>query len=191
MPKYIIGLVGQAGCGKGTVSDLLQSEYGAAYFRFSAILGDLLTRLHLEHGRDNFIKMSNTLRETFGEDVLSYAIEKDAVESSHEIVVLDGIRRPEDIVALEPLPFFKLVAIRVPAEIRYERMKGRGEKAGEQNLTWEAFLTQEQSPADRTVPFVMERAWKTIPNSGTREELEQNIRAMMSELGFHSNTGDT
>lgn len=184
MPKYIIGLVGQAGCGKGTVADLLINEYGAAYFRFSAILGDLLTRLHLEHGRDNFIKMSTSLRETFGEDVLSYAIEKDAIESPNEIVVLDGIRRPEDIVALEPLPLFKLVAISVPAETRYERMKGRGEKAGEQNLTWEAFLAQEQSPADRTVPFVMERAWKTIPNGGTREELEQQVHTFMQELGI-------
>ena len=48
MSKIIIGLVGQAGCGKGTLADMLQKDYGASYFRFSAILSAILDRLALE-----------------------------------------------------------------------------------------------------------------------------------------------
>jgi dephospho-CoA kinase len=183
MPKLILGLVGQAGCGKGTAADLLVKEFGAGYFRFSAILGDVLARIHVEKTRDNLIKISNALRREFGEDVLSYAIEQDAVSAPQDVVVIDGIRRPEDIVSLEASPLFELVAIEVPARLRYERMKKRGEKVGEGNMTWEQFQTEEQAPTEVTIPQVMERADYHIPNEGSREEFEQRIRALMTELG--------
>lgn len=186
MPNHIIGLVGQSGCGKGTVADILTKQYGAAYSRFSAILGDILTRLHIDHSRDHFIALSNALRGSFGEDVLSYAIEKDAVLSQSAIVVIDGIRRPEDIVALEPLPFFKLVSVDVPAEMRFERMKKRGEKTGEQNMTWQDFTAQDHAPTEVAIPLVMSRAWKRLDNSKTPTELELQVTEMMKELGYET-----
>ncbi len=186
MSRLIIGLVGQSGCGKGTVADLLQAEYGAGYFRFSALIGSLLEKLAIEKSRNNFTTLSNTLRTAFGEDVFSYAIEKQALEAPEEIVILDGIRRVEDIVALEPLPLFKLIAIDVDATKRFERMKQRGEKVGEQEMTWEQFIAQDNAATEVTIPFVMKRAWRTIPNNGTREELVDQIHALMSELGYQA-----
>ncbi|HEU0050886.1 MAG TPA: AAA family ATPase [Patescibacteria group bacterium] len=184
MPKLILGFVGQAGCGKGTAADLLREQYGADYFRFSGILGDILNRLSLEKSRENFIKASEMVRKFFGEDVLSYTISKDAVQSASDIVIVDGIRRMEDIVALEPLPEFKMIAIDVPARLRYERMISRGEKANEQNMTWEQFLEEEHAPTEVTIPGVMARAWRTIPNDKTREAFETEIHNLMKELGF-------
>lgn len=184
MPKLIIGLVGPGGCGKGTVADILREQYGASYSRFSGILGDILDRLSIEKTRDNLIKISEILRHGFGEDVLSYALEGDVVTSPKDIIVIDGIRRLEDIVALEPLPNFKLVAVDAPPRARYERMKGRGEKVGESELTWEHFLEQEKAPTEITIPGVMARAWKTISNAGTREALETHVHQMMKGLGF-------
>ena len=184
MSKLIIGLVGQAGCGKGTMAEMLQKEYGAGYFRFSAVLGTILDRLALEKSRENFTSLSETLRKTFGEDVLSYAIAKGALDAPEDIVMIDGIRRVEDIVGLEPLPFFKLVAIDADPKLRYERMKARGEKSSEKNFTWEQFLAEEQLPTEITVPFVMKRAAKTLMNNGTREELEETVHALLEELGY-------
>ena len=183
MPDLIIGLVGLSGCGKGTAADILIKKYGADYSRFSAILSDILTRLHIEHSRERFIALSECLRKTLGEDVLSYAIEKDAVLSTKSIVVIDGIRRPEDIVALEPLPFFKLIAIDVPAEVRFARMKNRGEKSGENTMSWELFLAQEQAPTEITIPTVMQRAWKTLDNTQGPDQLEAQLDACLAELG--------
>ena len=101
-----------------------------------------------------------------------------------DIIIIDGIRRVEDIVALEPSPMFTLLAIDVPAPLRYERIKGRGEKIGEQNTTWEQFLNDENAPTEITIPEVMARASKTISNTGSREEFEKSIRSLMQELGF-------
>jgi len=182
MSKLIIGLCGLPGCGKGTAADIFQRDYGAGYFRFSKIIGDLLTRLYLEKTRDNFIQMSEIVRHEFGEDVFSHAILKDMLEAPQDVVVLDGIRRPEDIVALEPLPEFKLIAIDTDAKLRFERMKKRGEKAGERNMTWDEFLQDEAAPTEVTIPGVMERAWRTVPNNGTVDEFAGLIHEMMRDL---------
>src|SRR3989344_1644712 len=136
MPKLIIGLVGRQGSGKGTAAKILEERYGAEIFRFSAILNDTLKRLALEQSRDNLIKLSESLRHTYSDAVLAYAIERDAATSNADVVVVDGIRRIGDVTALKPLPHFKLVEISAPAEVRFERMKGRGEKTGEWNMTW-------------------------------------------------------
>jgi len=184
MPKLIIGLVGQAGCGKGTAANLLRDKYGAGYVRFSGILGTVLEALGIEKSRENFVKLSNSLRKEYGEDALSYAVEKIALAAPEDIVVIDGIRRPEDIVALEPLPHFKLLSIDAPAELRFERMKKRGEKSTESNMTWEQFQKEENFPTEVTIPAVMERAWKTITNDDTREEFESAVHVTMKELGF-------
>lgn len=184
MPKLIIGLVGRQGSGKGTAAKILQEKYGASLFRFSAVLGDILDRLALERSRDNLIKLSETLRQTFGEDALSYAIEHEATNTQGEIAVVDGIRRIEDIAALEPLPAFRLVEISAPAKVRFERMKGRGEKTGESGMSWEEFTEQEQAPTEVTIPSVAARAWKAIDNGGSSDELVAKIDAMMDELGI-------
>ena len=184
MPKLILGLCGLQGCGKGTAADILQRDYGAAYFRFSKIIGDLLTRLYLEKTRDNFIKMSEVMRENFGEDVFSYAIEKDMLVAPNDVVVLDGIRRLEDIVSLEPLPQFKLVAIDTDAKLRFERMKKRGEKAGEKDMTWNEFLEDKKASTEITIPQVMARAWRTIPNNGTVDEFAGYIHELMRDLNL-------
>lgn len=182
MPKLIIGLVGLQGCGKGTVADLLRTEYHAGYYRFSGVIGDILQRLALEKSRENFIKASEALRGTFGEDIFSYTIEKEALSSPEEIVVIDGIRRPEDIVGLEPLPNFVLISIEVEAELRYERMKKRGEKATESTMTWEQFQADEHAPTERAIPFVMSRATHRLSNNTTRESFEIAVRALLKEL---------
>ncbi len=184
MAKLIVGFVGQAGCGKGTAADLLREQYGAGYYRFSAILSDILVRLSIEKTRKNLINISEVLRKAFGEDILSYTISKEALQAKEDIVIIDGIRRVEDIAALEPLPHFHLIAIDVPARIRYERMIKRGEKADEASMTWERFLEEEKAPTEVTIPSAMARAWRTVGNEGGREEFEAKIHAIMKELGF-------
>ncbi len=184
MPKHIIGLVGLAGCGKGAVAEMLKTTYDADVFRFSTILSDILKRLAIEKSRDNLITASVALRKAFGEDALSYAIECDAFASKKNLVVIDGVRRVEDIAALEPLDIFQLIHISVPTEIRYERMKKRGEKVGESTMTYAQFLSEEKAPTEMTIPEVAARASKTIDNAGSTESLHKHITEYMAELGI-------
>ena len=184
MPKLIIGLVGRQGSGKGTAADLLKTKYGAQVFRFSAVLSDILNRLSIEKSRDNLIALSEALRKAFSEDVLSYAVERDALASSSDVVVIDGIRRIEDIAAFEPLPNFRLIEIAVPAKVRFDRMRGRGEKVGEDHMSWDDFVAQEDAPTEVTIADVAARAWKALDNSGSPADLERSLDQTMAELGL-------
>lgn len=183
MPKIILGLTSMPGAGKGTAARYLQEKYGAAPFGFSGILADILKRLNVDRTRKNFQTLSIVLRQGFGEDVLAYAIENDAVTAEADLVVIEGIRRIEDLVALEPLPYFKLIAIELAPELRFERMKKRGEKAGEADMSWETFLAQDAAPTEATIPATMARAWKTIDNSGDQADLQRQLDGLMQELG--------
>lgn len=183
MAKQIIGLVGQQGSGKGTVAKLLGERYGAKMFRFSSILRDILDRLHIEETRENMVQLSEVVRQGFGQDVLAMAMEQDAVAAQDDLVVVDGIRRPGDLVRLEPLPNFTLVAIDVPADIRYNRVKNRGENVGEKEMTREEFEAEEKLPTEITIPSVMAKATSKIQNTGTYDELVAKIDELMLGLG--------
>jgi dephospho-CoA kinase len=184
MPKHIIGFVGLRGCGKGTAADVLRKEYQADYYRFSAIIRDIADKLAIPHSRENFTKISEMVRATFGQDRFAYALEKEALASQKEIVVIDGIRRMEDIVALKPLPQFKLIAIEVPIELRYERIRNRGERPTEKDMTWDAFLADEKCSTELTIPEVMSHADITISNHGTKEEFEKQLKDIFASWGI-------
>jgi len=179
----IIGLTGQAGSGKGTVGAYLRDQYGASFLTFSSSLRKTLETLALEPSRDNMIKLSEALRTAFGEDVLSRAIARDALASAAPVVVVDGIRRVDDIITtLQSLPNFHLVAVEADPRVRYERLTQRGEKSDETTMTWEDFLANEQRSTEQTIPAVMAQASIHLRNDGTLEEIQQQTDKMMQRI---------
>jgi dephospho-CoA kinase len=185
MDRIVIGIVGRKGSGKGTLANLLQEKYGARVFRFSSILSDILERLDIEKTHNNLIQLSIILRDKFGEDTLKRAMVADILKSDAPLVVIDGIRRGGDIENLDKLGSLRIINITVPVETRYERMTKRGEKVGENSLTFEEFKTINMAPTEVTIADVESRAWKTIDNSGTMEELEKRVEEIVKELGLN------
>lgn len=182
--SFILGLVGTPGAGKSAVSEYIIKNYGGEPFRFSDYLAHVLNKMNLQKSRENMIKLSVILRKEFGEDLFSHAVACDAVRSDSSLVIVDGIRRPEDLAAFRPLPNFQLIAVNADAKIRYERMKHRGEKSGETNMTWEEFETTEKAPTEITIPETMTFANHVIMNDGTVEELHAKIDEIMSKVGI-------
>jgi dephospho-CoA kinase len=184
MPSLILGLVGQAGCGKGTVAKYFKTQYGATTFSFSTSMRDVLRRLHLEESRDHLVKVSEMLRQGFGEDLFSRVIAADAREATTDLVVIEGIRRPMDIATLSHLPNFVLVAIDVDIETRFARMKARGQNAGEKDMTWEQFLSEEQRSTEISIPGVMKEAKYTLKNNGSVDDLAKEAEQLLQTLNY-------
>jgi dephospho-CoA kinase len=179
----IIGLTGQAGSGKGTVGAYLRERYGAEFLTFSSYLRKTLETLALEPSRDNLVKLSETLRHTFGEDAISHAVARDAYASTASVVVVDGIRRIDDVIStLQQLPDFHLVSVDSDPRMRYERLTQRGEKSDEATMSWEDFLANEQRSTEQTIPAVMAQASIHLRNDGTLEEIHQQVDEMMRQL---------
>ncbi|MBI4812109.1 AAA family ATPase [Candidatus Falkowbacteria bacterium] len=182
MQKIIIGLVGELAAGKGTIVKYLEEKYGAASYRFSTPLRDVLERLHLEINRKNMQDVSRILREYFGQNLLAKTIAEDAKNDSNKVIAVDGVRRPADIEYLSKLPEFKLVYITADVKIRYERLLKRGENAGDKNKTFEQFLRDHEAETEILIPKIGKEADYKIDNNGTLEKLYEQIDEIISNI---------
>ncbi len=183
MNKILIGLVGRKGAGKGTAAKMLAAQYGATLFRFSDPLRTLLTILHLPIDREHLVALSEALRTAFGEDILLRALLADAEKADASLIVLDGIRRIEELPLLESMEHFSLISIEATLETRHARSANRGENTGEQQMSLETFEKTENASTETTIPAVEARATFHAENNGTPDALRDALAAIMATLG--------
>jgi dephospho-CoA kinase len=179
--KIIFGFTGLMASGKGTAAKYFEEKYSASTYRFSTMLRDVLNRLHLEHTRDNLIKLSEVLRTGFGEDILAKTIAKDAEKDSGAIVIIEGIRRRADILYLEQLPHFVLVEIAADIMVRYNRLTQRRENPDDATKTFEQFSEDHKRSTEITIPEVALLAKEHIDNNGNEEHLHQQLDLLLKK----------
>lgn len=180
--KLVVGLVGRIASGKGVVSGHLQEKYGAVEHRFSKILTDLFDRLYLPHKREYFQALGASLRKELGPDILVNALREDIMESGAEVIVVDGIRYWNEVEMVKGFPVSVMVAVTAPQELRYERIKGRSEKDGEQSITFEEFQESELMETEKLIDDIMAKADYRIENTGSVEDLKKRVDEVVSEL---------
>lgn len=181
MKKIIIGLAGEIASGKGTVVRYLIEKHGASAHRFSDIMRDVLNRLYIEHSRETMQKTSSMLRDNFGENIFAKVMARDIVEDKNQIIVVDGVRRIEDIEFLRKDSDFRLVFVETSLEKRYERIIKRGENSDDKNKTFEEFKFDAQREAELTIAGLKEYADKILDNNGTQEDLIKQIEELLSK----------
>lgn len=181
MSKIILGFVGPLSSGKEEAKKYLEKKYAAGTHRFSIMLRDILNRLYLPITRENMQDLSLDLRNRFGSDTLARVIAEDVKNDSHEVIVIDGVRRMDDIVKLKDVPGFYLVAIDAKPEIRYERLIKRGENADDNQKTYEEFLADNNKEAEREIPVVMAQAKYQVNNDGDFANLYQQLDQIIME----------
>lgn len=181
MAKIILGLVAELAGGKGTVSKYAVEKYNGSSHRFSTMLRDVLDRLYLEQSRDNMQKLSTIIRQTYGEDTLAKVISEDVKKDNHEVVIIDGVRRPADIKYLKELPEFKLVYIDTNLENRYNRIVKRGENSDDTSKTLEQFKKDQEGEADAQIRNMKAEADYVVDNNETLENLCKQIDKIINK----------
>lgn len=185
MSKIVLGLVGEKGAGKGTVSGFLANNYQARHFGTSAILRQTIHNLQLPLSRDNFIKLALVLKEGFGPTVIIDALIQQIEDSGAAgIIIADGIRMLEDIKPFQEKygSDFYLIYVSADIKIRYERSKLRKEKAGEGQMSFEEFLAEERRLTELSIHEVGQRADFILNNDQNTAELEKQIKEMMIKI---------
>lgn len=180
--KIILGFVGDLAAGKGTLAKYLNEKYGSNTYRFSNMLRDMLDRIYVEKTRENLQDISTFIRARFGQDVMSKILAKDVENDQGEIVIVDGIRRPTDITYLQQLPGFHLIYVTAESKLRWERLVVRKENPGDENKSYEEFLKDEQSEADKLIATLGQEAEFTIINNGTQEDLFTHIENTITQI---------
>lgn len=186
--KIIIGIVGEMGSGKSTVSKIIQDEYGASKYKFSDILREILELLHLPLSRLNLIDLFLILAERFGEDVLARPILKAIEKDSHDFIVIEGIRRPADISLLKPLPNFHLLGIMSDEQSRFQRIIHRTENSDDTTKTFSEFQKDQERKTETLITSMINNSSHQIINNGTIEELRIKVKNLIEkEIKTQSN----
>lgn len=181
MPKMVLGLAGEMASGKGTIAEYIHDKCHTSSHRFSTMLRDVLDRLHLEQSRDHLQALSTMIRETYGQDTLARVMAEDVKKDDASIVVVDGVRRLDDIKYLKELPEFKLVYIDVDLRTRYERIIERSENIDDQGKTFEEFVEESRDESEQQIAGLKEHADIVIDNSGGMEKLYEQVDTIVND----------
>lgn len=179
--KIILGITGEMGAGKTTVTEYIKSKHGGVSFRFSTMLRDILERMHLEHTRENLQILSTCLRSQFGDDLMSKVIAKDVEHATNNIIIVEGIRRPSDVTYLKHLPRFYLIAIDANLKTRYERIIKRNENPDDQKKTFKQFQIEQSQESEKKIRDIMKDAEIIIDNNSNKHALYADVEKIVSK----------
>lgn len=181
MPKLVIGIVGENAAGKTTATEYLKQKFNASTLRFSSMLGDILKRLYLEPTRENFQILSTVLRQNFCEDILSKTIAQDAKNSTADIIITEGVRRPSDVPYLKELSNFILIYIKADEKVRFSRLATRGEKPDDATKTWEEFQTEGKHESEQQILEIAKTANFTVDNNNSIENTYDQLDKIVAQ----------
>ena len=193
--KIVIGLVGKKGAGKDIfyvfLRELLYLKHGERYSSYneqimprywinliksSDILIETLKRWGLPVSRENMQKLVKGMESIFEEGTLSNAIYPNILDCSADIVVFNAIRWPTDIKILRKFHPSFLIYIVADEKIRYERIKNRGEKPEENNLSFDQFKEEEKASTEVLIEQLGAVADLKIENNGTLEQFAEKVK---------------
>ncbi|MEI7424832.1 MAG: AAA family ATPase [Candidatus Staskawiczbacteria bacterium] len=179
--KKIIGIIGEMGSGKDTFCDYLKGNYKNVYFlKFSDALTEILKMFFDEVKREDQQWLSLALRERFGQDILVKALVKKIEKIGDGIVILNGVRRPDDFKALKSIGG-KLIYVTADQKLRWERVKTRGEKADD-DVPYEKFVEMGKAEAESMISVIGAEADLKIENNGTKDDLYIEIKKAIDLL---------
>jgi len=173
----VIGLTGTNGAGKGEAAAFF-ATHAFKVFSLSDIIREDLKKKAQPLSRDNMIRAGNTLRRSFGADVLARRTLKRIRGRS----VIDSIRNPSEVEHLRTHPGFILLTVDAPAAIRFSRVLKRGRIESASTLEEFSAKEKEEMSADSTsqqLHACMALADHTIINDGTLEDLHRQLEIFL------------
>ena len=178
---FIIGLVGENGGGKGTFAEALMAaakEAGASAerLRSSDILKDTLSLWHIPSTRENLGKLALLMVRVYGEGTLTNAVRNRIEKSAADIVIFDGVRWKSDEALVRSFPKNLMAYVTTDPKLRYERMRARKEKSGEEHMTFEQFLKDEKAPTEKDIPEIGARADIRLENNDSLGLLQEKMK---------------
>jgi len=181
--RLVIGVAGRIGAGKSLISEYLHERYGASQHRFSDALVGVAESLRIPPEREALQKLGEALRRCFDEDVLVKALRREIEQEGSSMAVVDGVRYPNEVEMLRGFERSLLIFVDAPAELRYERVRSRGEK-GEASITFQEFKEADGRETERHLHLVRRMADEIVENKSAKEELYSRIDRVLRERGL-------
>jgi dephospho-CoA kinase len=179
----IIGLTSFLGAGKTTVGEYLVKR-GFVFYSLSDVIREEITASGHEITRELLQKIGNDMRRKFGNAVLAERIlKKIGHDKKKNNYVIDSIRNPAEVEAMQKNKDFKLLFIDAPIELRFERVKERQREKDPQ--TFKEFKLAEnkemesKDSANQQLAKCKEMADFVVINDSAVEELYKKIEKLL------------
>ncbi len=180
--KIILGLTGLIGSGKGSSAEYLIKKYKVDYFSFSNILLEIIREMGLKNIRENHQKLSTSLRNKFGQDIISQGILKKVMNSRKKIIVLEAIRRKEDLSSFSDFPTYLIYINGGSPKQRFERIKKREERNEDLTKSWEKFKKEGLKETEKSISGLLKLSDFVIDNTKSLKNLENNLDKMIGKI---------
>ncbi|MFH1401583.1 MAG: AAA family ATPase [Parcubacteria group bacterium] len=179
--KIIIGLIGETGSGKDTVSDYIKKNYPEVLvLRFSDPLREALGIFLNEKRKEDQQWLAIVLRERFGGDILWQALKKKIENVESGIVILNGIRFADEYRGIKQIGG-KIIYVTVDSKIRWQRVRSRGEKKDDR-VSYKKFLQIERAATELQIPKLGQKADFIIKNDGSIEDFYARIKKVLKMI---------
>lgn len=176
--KKLVGLLGQTGAGKDTFCDYVRKNCkGVFCFRFSDPLSETLKIYFDGVKKEDQQWLATVLRERFGNNILGEAIAKKIRNIRSGLVLVNGLRVPEEFNLIKKLGG-KIIYISAPPKIRWERVRMRGEKKDDV-VSYKKFLEMEKAETEIHISKMAKKADFIINNGGTKQQLHRQIKILL------------
>jgi len=183
-----IGVIGENGAGKGTFVSNIETKLVAAgveveVLKFSDVLSDTLKVWNLLGGRGNLQRLSASMSVAFGPEALANAV-YGRISICHDasgVLLLDGVRSEADAAMVGRFSRHFLVYITARPEVRHKRARDRGEKFGEDVMSFEQFMEEGRAKVEAPIPIIGARAHVKIINNDSLEDYEGEIKKFFED----------
>lgn len=182
--KYLIGIVGENGAGKGAVSSIIKGIGGSkvTILKFSDILFETLKLWDLPATRKNLQDLAIIMDAQYGKGTLTHAGSVYIKKQAADIIIIEGIRWTSDVAMIRSFKNSFIIYVTAKPKIRYERMKSRGEKVGEENKTFKQFLKEEKARTETEIKKIGKSADFKVKNNKGVDELKAQIKKIYKKM---------
>lgn len=123
--KLIVCLTGMPGAGKTTIAEALTSKGFDKIIMGDAVRAEA-TRRKIEPTGANLGKLMLDLREKNGPGAVAELIKDQILNSSSDVVLVDGVRSLAEVEVLKKIGTVKVLAIHASGDTRFKFLTGRG-----------------------------------------------------------------
>ncbi len=179
--KIFLGLAGMPGSGKGEVAEVAKKRK-IPVFSIGDVVREEFAKERPGKPGSEMNKFSNTKKKehgnTFWAKKLANKLKKQEITSN--IVILDGIRSPEEVKMFKTMFDFRVVAVIASEETRFKRNSARGRE--DDSADFESFKNRDETELSWGSGEVIKNSEYKIENEGTIEELDEKINDLLNKL---------